>query len=300
MQNGLENDSGNGASTLLLRLVRLYTFYSPVKRGKGRIFSLAKRFGGTLPANVITPTKDGRRFDVSFRDWADDTIYFLGDYETFCTETVKKYIKKGGVCLDVGANIGWYSTLFRKIVGASGAVHSFEPVPQTFAELEKNVRLNGAPPNVFLNNFGLGDEEKILKIHLFDDLPSGHASLAAPGNRAGQAIPIQIKTLDSYLTEREIETVDFVKVDIEGAEMMFLKGAAKLFEQKTPPVIFMEMALETAREFGYKPNDLIDFIRAQAAYDFFALDESAEKLVRIRGFSDEQIGANVLCVPRKS
>lgn len=286
-------------SPALIRLARLYTFYFPFNRGKGRIFAAAKKFSRTLPRSVVTETKDGRRFDVGFRDWAEDSIYFLGTYENFCTETVKKYIGRGDVCLDVGANRGWYSTLFRDICGAEGAVHSFEPVPQTFAELEKNVALNGSPPNVFLNNFGLGDEEKETEIYLFDDLPSGHASLAPGKTHSAQAILINIKTLDSYLEMRKIKQVDFVKVDVEGAEMMFLRGAKKLFEQSKPPVIFMEMALGTTKEFGYKPNDLIEFIKNQATYDFYALEETEEKLIRIEGFSDDQIGANVLCVPRK-
>jgi FkbM family methyltransferase len=286
-------------SPALIRLARLYTFYFPFNRGKGRIFAAAKKFSRTLPRSVVTETKDGRRFDVGFRDWAEDSIYFLGTYENFCTETVKKYIGRGDVCLDVGANMGWYSTLFRDICGAEGAVHSFEPVPQTFAELEKNVALNGSPPNVFLNNFGLGDEEKETEIYLFDDLPSGHASLAPGKTHSAQAILINIKTLDSYLEMRKIKQVDFVKVDVEGAEMMFLRGAKKLFEQPKAPVIFMEMALGTTKEFGYKPNDLIEFIKNQATYDFYALDETKEKLIRIEGFSDDQIGANVLCVPRK-
>lgn len=263
------------------------------------MFAAAKKFSRTLPRSVVTETKDGRRFDVGFRDWAEDSIYFLGTYENFCTETVKKYIGRGDVCLDVGANMGWYSTLFRDICGAEGAVHSFEPVPQTFAELEKNVALNGSPPNVFLNNFGLGDEEKETEIYLFDDLPSGHASLAPGKTHSAQAILINIKTLDSYLEMSKIKQVDFVKVDVEGAEMMFLRGAKKLFEQSKLPVIFMEMALGTTKEFGYKPNDLIEFIKNQATYDFYALDETKEKLIRIEGFSDDQIGANVLCVPRK-
>ncbi|MEJ7860579.1 MAG: FkbM family methyltransferase [Pyrinomonadaceae bacterium] len=286
-------------SPALIRLARLYTFYFPFNRGKGRIFAAAKKFSRTLPRSVVTETKDGRRFDVGFRDWAEDSIYFLGTYENFCTETVKKYIGRGDVCLDVGANMGWYSTLFRDICGAEGAVHSFEPVPQTFAELEKNVALNGSPPNVFLNNFGLGDEEKETEIYLFDDLPSGHASLAPGKTHSAQAILINIKTLDSYLEMRKIKQVDFVKVDVEGAEMMFLRGAKKLFEQPKAPVIFMEMAIGTTKEFGYKPNDLIEFIKNQATYDFYALDETKEKLIRIEGFSDDQIGANVLCVPRK-
>jgi FkbM family methyltransferase len=282
-----------------LRFIRFYTFNFPLDKGKGRVFRLAKRFCRQLPQNAIASTRDGRKLNVKFRDWGDDMIYFLGTYETFCTDVVRNHINQGDVCLDVGANIGWYSTLFQKICGSEGEVHSFEPVPQTFAELKTNVALNDSDTKVYLNNFGLGDEEKELEIHLFSDLPSGHASLAAQSDHKSIAIPVKIKTLDSYLIENQIKQVDFIKVDVEGAELMFLKGAKKIFQQQKPPIIFMEMALATSVQFGYKPNDLIKFIKSQADYDFFALDEKDEKLVRIEGFSDEQIGANVLCIPRE-
>lgn len=295
MQSNSKNIADNDSAWL--RFVRFYTFYFPIDKGKGRVFNFAKKFCRTFPSNVVTLTKDGRRLNVNFRDWAEDMIYFLGTYETFCTEIVKNHIKQGDVCFDVGANIGWYSTLFQKLCGKTGEVHSFEPVPQTFIELEKNVVLNGSRSNVYLNNFGLGDEEKDLGIYFFSELPTGHASLAAKNNQKSAAIPVKIKTLDSYLTEHKIKQVDFVKVDIEGAELMFLKGARKLFKQPKPPVIFMEMALETSREFGYKPDDLLMFIKENAEYDFFALDEKNQKLIRIEKFDCDDIGANVLCLP---
>ena len=294
-----KQDSFHKFNTLWLKFIRLYTFYFPIDKGKWRLFSIAKKFCRHLPKEVLATTEDGRKLYVALSDWTGDGIYFLGRYEPFCTETVSGHIKKGDVCLDVGANIGWYSTLFAKLCGANGEVHAFEPVPKTFADLQRNVALNEPSSNVFLNNFGLGDVEKEVEIHLFPDLPHGHASLAAKPNQKSETVPILIKTLDSYLKERNIKQVDFIKVDVEGAEQMFLRGATSLFQQKRPPLIFMEMALENTKEFGYKPNDIIIFIKENADYDFFALDEIKRKLIRIEGFADDDIGANVLCVPRE-
>lgn len=283
---------------MLLRLVRLYTFYFPFRRGKGQFYTLAKKLSGALPAKVLATTKDGRRLRVTLSDWMGDGIFFLGEYEVFCTKIIEKHIGAGDICLDVGANIGWFTTLFSKLVGNRGEVHAFEPVPETFDLLKENVALNESAANVFLNNFALGDEEKTSDIHIFENMPMGHSSLAAKAGQNSVTVSAQLKTLDSYLRERKIERVDFVKVDIEGAEMMFLSGAGKLFEQATPPVIFMEMALETTKEFGYFPNDLIVFLREKADYKFYALDETDEKLIEIDAFSAEDIGANVLCVPQ--
>ncbi len=281
-----------------LKFIRLYTFYFPIDKGKWRLFAAAKKLCRNLPKEVLATTSDNRQLYVGLSDWSGDGIYFLGKYEAFCTGIISEHIEKGDVCLDVGANIGWFTTLFAKLCGSSGEVHSFEPVPETFAVLERNVALNDNPPNVFINNFGLGDVETELEIHLFPDLPGGHSSLAAKPDQRSETVPILIKTLDLYLAERNIEQIDFIKVDVEGAEQMFLRGAKSVFQQKKLPVIFMEMALETTKEFGYKPNDIITFIKQHGSYDFFALDEVKRKLIRIEGFADEEIGANVLCLPR--
>ena len=296
MQNASKNIAHKDSRWL--RFVRSYTFNFPIDKGKVRVFRWAKKFCRTFPSNITATTKDGRHLRISFHDWVEDMIYFLGTYEAYCTEIVKNHVKRGDVCFDVGANIGCYSTLFQMLCGATGEIHSFEPVPQTFAELKKNVALNGTTANVFLNKIALGNEEKDSEIYLFPELPSGHASLADKRDQRSAAIPVKMKMLDSYLTERKIKQVDFIKVDIEGAELMFLEGGVKLFEQKKLPIIFMEMALDTAKEFGYKPNDLLVFIKSQAAYDFFALNEKKHKLVKIEEFAETDIGANVLCLPR--
>lgn len=280
-----------------LRMVRFYTFNFPIDKGKGRVFKFAKRFCRTFPADVITRTKDGRRIRIGFRDWADDHIYFLGSYEPFCTKIVSKYITKGSVCLDVGANIGWYTTLFQRLCGATGHVHSFEPVPSTFEELRFNVGLNPENDKVRLNRFGLSDEIRDIEIYLFPDDPSGHASLSTAGHGHARAIQTRVSTLDAYLSENGIDKVDFVKVDVEGAELMFLKGATRLFEQKTPPVILMEMSPETSARFGYGPNDLIEFISDRAAYEFLALDEKEKRVWPFARFGVGSEGRNVLCVP---
>lgn len=282
-----------------LKFIRLYTFYFPIDKGKWRLYTVAKKFCRNLPKEVLAFTKDGRKLHVGLTDWTGDGIYFIGRYEAFYTETISQYIKEGDVCLDVGANIGWYTTLFAKLCGITGQVHAFEPVPQTFAVLERNIALNEKLQNIVVNNFGLSNIEQETKIHLFPDLPNGHASLAAKPDERSETVSVLLKTLDSYLAVQNIKQVDFVKVDVEGAEQMFLSGGTSIFRQKKLPVIFMEMELKNTKGFGYKPNDLIDFIKENGDYEFFALDEVNKKLIKINGFADEDIGANVLCVPVK-
>jgi FkbM family methyltransferase len=286
------------AEELLLKLVRLYTYNTPISKGKYRLYETALKLCRNRPDSIEVGVKDGRRLSANLTTGMHDQVFFLGEFERAVTRIAASLIKPGDVCLDVGANFGWYTTLFGARIGDRGGVHSFEPVPATFRELERNIELMGSPANVYLNNMALGDKPGTVVLNLFEGLPTGHASLSSQGRADASAFDCPMITLDSYLEEKGIEKVDLVKVDIEGAEIMFLNGAGKLFEQAVPPVFLMEMALQQTRNFGYLPNDLIEFIGARGNYGFFAVDELNGKLRRIDGFAPDDIGANVFCVPR--
>jgi hypothetical protein len=105
-------------------------------------------------------------------------------------------------------------------------------------------------------------------------------------------------TLDSFIEKNKIGEINFIKADIEGAELTMLKGAGKIFEQSRPPMLEIEMALGATRAFDYLPNDLIEFINNRRNYDFYRIDEKKNQLKKIKGFDKDDIGANVLCVPQ--
>jgi FkbM family methyltransferase len=281
----------------MLKLVRLYTFNSPIRRGKLRLSRLAMRLSKFAPRDIIVSTVDGRRLYADLATGMCESLFFQGEYERAVTRVITTVVERGDVCLDVGANFGWYATLLRDLCGTNGSVHAFEPVPETFKTLEKNVGLGANRSNVHINNVALGDRPGNIEMHVFAGLPNGHSSISAMGRSDYKSVASPMITLDSYLTENCIEKVDFIKVDVEGAELMLLKGAEKLFKQAIPPIWMMEMALGTTREFGYFPDELIQFLRVRADYEFYAVEEPTGTLKRIEGFALDDIGANVLCLP---
>lgn len=283
---------------LIQKITRLYTFYTPIKKGKYRLALASLSLMKDLPKQVVAKTNDGRHLQVNFDNHFAHFVYFMGEYEPAITKIIGTLIEPGDVCLDIGGNIGWFTTLLQKKVGKNGEVHTFEPVPTTFEVLKKNVKSNNNSEVVRLNNFALGESEGEVNLHLFDNLSDGHASISDFGQTDFKVYPCRVSTLNSYLKENKIENVKFVKVDVEGAELMMFKGATDLFRQKVPPIFEIEMALDTTRGFGYLPNDLVKFISSQSEYDFFAIDEHNCVLVKIDGFKPEDRGANVLCVPK--
>lgn len=280
-----------------LSAVRLYTYHTPVNKGKYRLYETALALCADPPDSIRTEVKDGRRFWVNLTTGMQETVFFLGEFEKEITKIAASLIRKGDVCIDVGANFGWYTTLFYTHAGEEGVVHSFEPVPATFRELKRNYELLSSPENVIINNLAVGDREGTVSINVFEDLPTGHASLSSQGRSDTAVFECRMVTLDSYLEEKGAGPVNFVKVDIEGAELMFLNGAKTLFLQDVPPIILMEMALQTTRNFDYVPSNLIEFIGSHASYDFYAVNEINGSLKKIDGFPDGDIGANVFCIP---
>ena len=283
---------------ILARMIRAYTFNSPIRKGKGRLSDLALGLSRHLPSEILVSLPDGRRLYVDPRSIMYRHVYFIGEYERFISNLVRQIVKPGDVCVDVGANIGWHTTLLRSVAGDTGRVHAFEPMPNMFQLLDKNVALLTESRNVIVNNIALGDENTSVALHVFAGLTEGQSSISDMGRSDFETFDCRMATLDSYLNQHGNPDITFAKVDIEGAELMMLRGAEALFKQKTPPMLIVEMALATSTSFGYVPNDLIEHIRSRASYEFFALDEVSDTLTQIDGFLPKEIGANVLCVPK--
>ena len=252
-----------------------------------------------LPLGVDAVTRDGRRLAIDVDRGMNEIIYFLGEYERPVTEIAASLVRPDDVCLDVGANFGWYTTLFAATCGERGLVHSFEPVPTTYRELGQNVSLLQSPEIVTLNNLALGDHEGEVSIDLGDGQASGFASIANENSTNDSGIKCRMTTLDAYLADKLLgREVNIVKVDIEGAELMFLQGASSLFKQNVPPIMLVEMALAQTKDFGYTPDALIKKIDEMADYDHYAVNDTTGSVRKIDGFPPDDIGANVFSIPK--
>jgi len=290
------NEKTSKFASTFLKLVRLYTYNTPIRKGSSRLMLLALKLIGEPPRDLTATTPDGRTFAVDLTTGMQERVFFFGEYEPFVSKLVELLVVEGDTCIDAGANFGWFTTLMANLAGPSGSVHAFEPVPATFEELQQSVELLKDPSSVELNKLALSDAESETSITVFDGQPTGHASLAANGV-SGTAVSCKTIRLDLYLEQRSIDSVQFLKADVEGAELGLLKGAEKLFKQAVPPAIIMEMARGTSSSFGYAPNDLIEFIKSKSDFKFYKIDEVNRRLILLEEFAPSDPGANVLCIP---
>lgn len=207
-------------------------------------------------------------------------ILNFGHYEGTDFNLVLKLIKNGFSVFDVGANFGWYSlNLSRRYPDCK--FYSFEPIPKTFKYLESNVKLNDFK-NINIYNFGLSNEEKNTNFYYYSS-GSGNASLAnlSDDDKVEEANCV-IKRMDDFIAETKV-ALDFIKCDVEGAELLVFRGGIKSIE-KFKPIIFTEILRKWSQKFNYRPNEIIELL-ASIGYNCFVA--SNEKLVKIESINDD-------------
>jgi FkbM family methyltransferase len=232
------------------------------------------------PTDLVTESKDGRRFHVSLNEHADHSLYFLGEFEPNETSAVRALVRPGDVTIDIGANFGWYTTLLSQLVGPTGQVHAFEPVPAILERLETNLELMGRPSNVQINELAISDKLGAAIVYGFAGQPSGHCSLAAQGRKDVRRYECRTTTLDEYAAQLDVQ---FIKCDAEGAECLVLGGAKRLLCRPRKPIWLVEVTPLLAVEFGYAPNHTLEAFE-QAGYGFLMFAEDS-----LRWLSDRAI-----------
>ncbi|HOX07244.1 MAG TPA: FkbM family methyltransferase [Planctomycetota bacterium] len=172
----------------------------------------------------------------------------------------------GGVFVDVGANIGVYSVVAGMGVGSRGRVLAFEPGVQSHAVLARNVSVNRLG-NTTIYRLGLAAMDGAARLYQHQDL--SRCSLGKPAEGA-PSDEIQLRRLDVVLSEEGIGRVDCIKVDVEGAEEMVLRGGRATLERWRPAVIF-EVNRAAAQALGLSPQGAWDFL-ASLGYEFHEVD----------------------------
>ena len=150
------------------------------------------------------------------------------EYEEQESIILSASIRATDICMDIGANIGYYTMLMSQRAGR-GQVHAFEPVPLNFHLLSATIHINNAT-NVVLNLCAVGDDEREIT---FSQAADGAFSSIIPIGRQPEAASIRTRmvTLDGYMAQQGLAKVNVLKIDVEGAEKLVIKGASRLFSR---------------------------------------------------------------------
>jgi FkbM family methyltransferase len=221
---------------------------------------LFRAYGTTLS---LTPA--GPRH-CRFHMWLDPSSYsdfILGIYEPGCTEVLRKCAKEGSLCVDVGANLGYFSIFMSRLIGERGQVIAFEPMPDTVKMLRENVQANDLR-NVTVVAAAASDESG--PVEFFSEPSQSMTKTASMLNDRFQGISqttiVSSIRLDDYFAGAA-RLPDFIKIDVEGAEEAVLNGARDTLARASPALVVeihkwgssgSQRVLELLSELGYSAH----------------------------------------------
>ncbi|MDD5774435.1 MAG: FkbM family methyltransferase [Candidatus Omnitrophica bacterium] len=203
---------------------------------------------------------------------------YCGEYEEETVAVMRKFLHKGDTFVDIGANIGYLSTVAAGIVGVTGRVYSFEPVPGHFARL-KNIAALNQEYNITVNQCALGAEDGSAKIAVTNLANIGWNTIV-PGfmsqDTIKESIDVPVSRFDNFVSKYSLTNISLIKIDTEGYEFPVLKGFSGFFEKtKDRPVILCEVAPEAYPYLGYTVDQLFDYMRRYGYEAFHIFDVSA-------------------------
>ena len=236
---------------------------------------------------VAIETRKGIKLICNLEDERATPLEVLnfGNYESEEIKMIETFLKADSVILDIGANVGWYS-MHLAISVPRGKVIAFEPIPKIFDYLKRNIALNNIK-NIETYNFGLSEKKEVVEFY-FDPKLTGATSLRnLHENREKIKIECNVEKMDDIIP-RITTRIDFIKCDVEGAEILVVKGGLEVLK-KHKPVLFLEMLRKWSAKFDYHPNDII-LILKEIGYKCYCA--KGEKLVEVESVNEDTLETN--------
>jgi FkbM family methyltransferase len=222
------------------------------------------------PRGQVCVEAEGHKLFLDPQDMgmARTFLLFNGRWEETETRLFSSLVKEGMTVVDIGANVGYYTLLAARLAGPQGKVYAFEPNPQNFALLSRNVEANGYR-NVVLVPKAVSDQSGTAALRI-DRASSGGHSLSA---FRGGADTVQVGTvsLDDYFAgDRTV--IDVLKMDAEGAEMAIFSGMQQVLARNPDITLLTEFFPRAIRGFGCSPEEYIKQL-AGDGFRIYPIDE---------------------------
>ena len=219
---------------------------------------------------------------LMYVDTRDDSIarYLLteGVWEPYETELMKQSIKPHMIFVDIGANMGYYTLLAARLMNGTGKVVAIEPISGNLRLLSLSVQAN-AYTNVIAVQEAVSNRAARTKL-FFDQKNCTIVSFSEDNlwAKGGGFVYVNTMTLDSLLSDLEIEKVDVMKIDVEGAEGLVFEGGRKIFRYVNK--IFMEFKPQALRNLGTDPEKLTKQL-IHGGFEISLIDEKNRRCIPV-------------------
>ena len=236
-----------------------------------KLFRLMIRTVFSSDPNRIKQVKiDGRHQLVWIAEHVGRKIA-LKVFERSETAFLEATVKEGDVCVDVGANVGYFTHLFAQRVGESGRVVAVEPIKRNAKLIEVNSVINGTDGHVTVINKAVSESESgSTSFSLRND--SASSSITEEENTPERDNPLNTSTtrievlcdpLDTIITDQGLSKIDVLKMDIEGYEYRALLGMGKVLSSDTlrPNTMMIELFSKHLECFNNSIRQVVDYLQ---------------------------------------
>jgi len=220
---------------------------------------------GILEITLDVLPDDPIRMDLNPRDSVlTHTLLKHRIWEPRETAWFLHFLRKGDTVLDIGANVGYYTLIAAKRAGEAGRVYAFEPDPESFEILERNLRINGLS-NVTAEQKAVSSQKGTLTLYLASRNKADHRIYRHEDSKS--AVQVEAVPLDDYFRGHD-RRVDVVKIDTQGAEALILKGMEGLLRRNPDAVIFIEFWPHGLKGLGNTGQELLDLLKSHDLLTF--------------------------------
>jgi len=205
-------------------------------------------WGGSIEANPITTV--GR------------SLWTTAVHDLTMSEALTRLAEPGGVVVDAGAHVGYMTVLAAIATGDRGTVLAFEPHPDLFAVLQRNVeaaKAAGAEARIVVKNAALGAIAADAALVMPEGFDTNDGIAQISGTGSAGSVPVRMDTVDAVVKELQLPRIDVLKVDVEGHELGVFQGAATALAQHSIRHILYEdfegrrsAATRFLESFGYR------------------------------------------------
>lgn len=228
------------------------------------------------------------------RHWVS---FCMGSYEPVTQGVMDSLFKPGMAFVDAGANIGLYSIRASRAIGEKGWILAIEPHPAVHSVLKENIAVNRCK-NVHTWEVALGETAGTARLYSAAE-PGSHSLLGGGSAEADQGHAVKILSLDKIVGDHP---VDLVKLDLEGSELLALKGMKEILRRKQKPILLVEFCSDWFAKSQTSPNGTLELLESYG-YRIRAIDDQAKRGPfdlddrMKRSLAVSEFNYNLLCVP---
>lgn len=237
------------------------------------VFLLRVRLLVSGAISVSVRTDDGDLFECHPPDLIQLYLWIFGVWEPDLTHFIRRRLRPGDVFVDVGANIGYFSVIAARHVGADGRVVAIEASPRMFADLEETLRANGSSSIVRAVNVAAAAQAGSIPVYAGPAHNTGLTSTVERWGRPQQAT-VEALPLDDILSTEEISRARVLKIDVEGGEDQVLAGMDRVIRDAPRELeILVELSPQWWSDSTNRPIDVLKpFI--DAGFNVYAMENS--------------------------